>query len=181
VAAAIARKHADAAGRDVSEFWSMLLWWPGYALNRMAATPLVSVAGDRADTDARFEREFAHQVLAVVLGTDVVLPKHLPAALAAGVRLEAIEALRSGRDASLTADERLLAAFVGQVVDGTVDDVTWGGVEQRLGTRATVEYMVFVTILWTTIRQLNALGFAEPVAGEIERILGELKVRPSVR
>ena len=47
------------------------------------------------------------------------------AAVASGVRLEAVEALRYGHEEDLNDDERLLVGYIRQVVTGTVDDETF--------------------------------------------------------
>ena len=91
------------------------------------------------------------------------------------MRLEAIEALRAGRDDELTQHERLLATFIREIVDGRVTDETWNAVEADIGERATLEYLVLVTMLWLTFRQMNALGIAEPSDADVDRMLDDFK------
>jgi hypothetical protein len=156
-------------------FWGTLLHWPAYAANRADLSSLVRTAGEREGTYSHSDREFVDQVLAVHLGTNVVQRLHLPDALAAGVRLEAIEALFAGRDSDLTEDERLLATYIRQVVDGTVDDVTWARMVHRLGARGAVEYTIFITVLLSTMRQYQAFGCEDPPQAEIDGLLQDYK------
>jgi hypothetical protein len=44
-----------------------------------------------------------------------------------------------------------------------------------MGVRATVEYMIFITVVLATIRQMNAFGLPAPTADETDRLLAELK------
>ena len=61
---------------------------------------------------------------------------HVPDAVAAGVRLEAIEAIRYGHEEDLTEDEQLLARYIRQLVSGTVDDETFAAMSARMGAAA---------------------------------------------
>jgi hypothetical protein len=174
---AIAKKRAGAPGdgSGATVYWGPLSWWPAYALTRLEQSSQIRTAGDRDNSYTHIDREWADQVLAVVLRTNVVQNAHLPDALAVGVRLEAIEALRAGRDDELTPHERLLATFIREIVNGTVTDETWNAVEADIGERATLEYLVLVTMLWLTFRQMNALGIGEPTDADIGRMLDEFK------
>jgi hypothetical protein len=175
---AIAKKEAgakDVRGADPRAYWGRLAWWPANALNRLEASSLIRTAGDRTDSYSHVDREWADQVLAVELRTNVVQYGHLPDALATGVRLEAIEALRSGRDEDLTETELLLTVFIRQIIGGTVTDETWTRMEEYIGARGAVEYMCFVTTLWLTFRQFNALGLPDPDDAEIDRMIDDFK------
>jgi hypothetical protein len=107
--------------------------------------------------------------------SNAVAGLHLPDALAAGVRLEAIEALRAGRAEDLTEEEGALAQFVRAVADGTVKDSIWGSVESRLGTRGTVQLAIFVTVVQATIRQIQAFGCPDPTDSQFEAMLEEFR------
>jgi hypothetical protein len=152
-----------------------LFYWPEYAELRVELSRLLLTIPEREGSYSHADREWVDIVLATHMSTNVVLRTHLPDALGAGVRLEAIEAVRGGRDEVLTDDERLLAVFCRQVVDGTVDDETYQTVETYMGTRATVEYAVFITCLWTTMRQMNALGQEEPSDAGIDALIADFK------
>jgi hypothetical protein len=114
-------------------------------------------------------------VMCAYLGTNVVMPLHLPDGLGAGLRLEAVEAVRAGRDDDLTDDERLQATYIRRVIDGTVDDELYAAVEQRFGERGAVEYTIFITILHTTIRQMQAFGQPAPTDAEIAETIDDFR------
>jgi hypothetical protein len=154
--------NADGDVDKVGDWVGALLWWPAYARNRVEQSSLVRTAGERDNTYSHADREFVDMVLAPYLRTTVVDGTHIGDAVATGIRPEAILALREGREEDLTDDERFLAEFIRQVVDGDLTDENWDRMEQRLGTRGAVEYTIFVTVLWATMRQMNAFGCPEP-------------------
>jgi hypothetical protein len=168
-------------GRNEGKFGSLppyhaaLLWSPpfGAALNRLGS--LVRSAGERPGTYSHADREFVDQVLSAQWRTGVVMGVHLPDALAVGVRLEAIEALRAGRDEELTEDELLLATYIRQVVTGTVDDATFDRMEARLGRRGVVEYTIFIAFLQLTIRLFQAFGMPDLADDEIDALVREFR------
>jgi hypothetical protein len=136
---------------------------------------LVRAAGDREGTYSHRDRELVDQVLSPHLGTNVVLKTHIPDGLAVGIPLESIEALRRGRDEELGADDRLLARYVRQVIDGTVDDETWEAMERRLGRRGLVEYTIFIALLQLIMRLYQAFGLVDPPDEENDRLLEEFR------
>jgi len=168
---------ADPTTSDVKPdgYFGALLNSPLFAGNRQDISSMVRTAGERDNTYSHQDREFVDQVLAVHIGTNVVQRRHVPDAVACGVRIEAIDALRAGRDEDLTDDEQLLAEFIRQVVDGTVDDQHWDAIEARMGTRGAVEYTAFITILWLTMRQYQAFGLYDPPDSEVDEILDGLR------
>lgn len=135
----------------------------------------VRTAGSREGTYSHADREFVDQVLSADWKTNVVQGVHVADALGVGVRLEAIEALRYHHEEDLNDDERLLAKWIRQVVNGQVDDETFAAMEQRLGTRGLVEYTGFVLWLQWTMRMMQALGTENPSDEEIDRIIDELR------
>src|ERR1700733_3578282 len=136
----------------------------------------VRTAGNRQGTYSHADREFVDQVLSADWKTNVVQGVHIADAIGVGVRLEAIEALRYHHEEDLNDDERLLARYIRQVVDGDVDDETYGAIEQRLGTRGLVEYTGFILWLQWIIRMMQALGTHNPTDEEIDGIVEELRV-----
>jgi hypothetical protein len=172
-----AEEHADyddvASRRLKSVLFEVLLWWPAYAANRKALSTLVRSAGERGNTYTHVDRELVDQVLMPHMKTNHVARVHIPDALASGVRLEAIEALRKGRDEDLTDDERVIVEFTRQVVDGTVTDESWNAIEKRMGTRGAVEFTIFITILMATLRQYQAFGLTDVSDEEVDAILRE--------
>jgi hypothetical protein len=124
--------------------------------------------------------EFVDQVLSAEFTSTVVQEFHLPDAIAAGVRIEAIEALRAGNDDALTPDELLLASYIRQVVRGEVKDETWKTMLERLGQRGLVEYTVFITFLQLIMRLMQALQTAAPSEAQIEEQIAQLKADRSL-
>jgi hypothetical protein len=143
------------------------------ALNHLGR--LARTAGEREGTYSHADREFVDQVLSADWHTNVVLNLHIPDAVAVGVRLPAIEALRSGQEEQLTEDEQLLAGYIRAVVNGTVTDESYAAIENRLGTRGAVEYTIFIGFLNMTIRLFQAFGMPDPSDQEIASLVAELR------
>lgn len=157
------------------EYYGALLNSPPMAANLANLGTLVRTAGERPGTYSHADREFVDQVLSALFDTTVVQEYHLPDALAAGVRIEAIEALRRGDDTTLTDDERLLARYIREVVSGTVSDDDWNAMLARLGTRGLVEYTVFICFLQLIIRLMQALQTSAPSQAAIDELIARLK------
>jgi hypothetical protein len=135
----------------------------------------VRTAGNREDSYSHADREFVDQVLSADLKTNVVQGIHVADAFREGVRIEAIEALRCGREEDLTKDEALLATYIRQVVSGTVDDPTFAAIESRLGSRGLVEYTGFILWLHWIMRMMQALNTATISDEDVDAIIAELK------
>jgi alkylhydroperoxidase family enzyme len=159
----------------LSPYFGALLNAPTFAAALGRLGTLVRTAGDRDDTYSHVDRELVDQVLAPYFGSNVVMRTHVPDALSTGVRLEAIEALRAGRDEDLTDDERLLATYVRQVVDGRVEDATFDAVERRLGKRGAVEYTIFIAFLQLIMRLYQAFGLENPSDEEIDELVRKFR------
>jgi hypothetical protein len=127
--------------------------------------------GNAPGSYSHADREFVDQVLSAHWSTDVVQFQHIVDAARAGVRVDAIEALMARRDDLLTDDERLLAAYIRQVVDGAVEPETYGRMNARLGLQGLVEYTGFILWLGWTIRMMQALDTGAPSADEIRHDL----------
>jgi hypothetical protein len=104
-----------------------------------------------------------------------VFPLHIDDAISVGVRLEAIEAVRSGHEENLTEDEALLTRYIRQVLSGTVDDATWEKMFDRLGQKGIVEYTTFILLFNLILRSFQAFGVTAPSDEEIARHIQELK------
>jgi hypothetical protein len=136
---------------------------------------IVRARGDRGDTYSHADREFVDQVLSADMGTNIVQAMHLPDALAVGVRLEAVEALRAGREEDLTEDEAQLADFIRRVVSGRVDEDGWNAMEARMGERGVLEYTIFILFLQLTMRLMQAVGMPDPPQPEIDALVAEFR------
>jgi hypothetical protein len=145
----------------------------GYLIASLGRT--TREVGDREGSFSHAQREWVDQVLSVEFGTNVVLGVHIPDALVRGVRLDAIRALRGGREDELTDDERLLAVYIRQVVRGEVTDESFAAIEAHFGgTRGAVEYTIFIMFLVLTMRLISALtGRAGASNDEVAAILEE--------
>ena len=161
---------------EIGEYFGALLNSPTMCQIASQFGTFVRTAGNREGTYSHADREFVDQVLSADWKTNVVQGVHIADALGVGVRLEAIEALRFHHEEDLNDDERLLARYIRQVVDGDVDDATYGAIEQRLGTRGLVEYTGFILWLQWIIRMMQALGTHNPTDEEIDGIVEELRV-----
>ena len=137
---------------------------------------VVRASGDRGDSYSHADREWVDQVLALELNTELVQPSHLPDAISAGVRIEAIEALRAGRHSDLRPEEAQLVDFVTKTVRGEMDAPTWNALEARMGERGVVEYAVFTLYLQLTMRLIQCLSPTNPPThAEIDAMLADFK------
>jgi hypothetical protein len=130
------------------------------------------VSAELRGTFSDAEREWVDVVLAHELAWDAVLYGHMPDAVAAGVRPEAILAIRQGRDEDLTPEELQLATYVRRVLSGTVDAESYRALEARFGVRGAVEYTVLICRLIMTERLMRAFGL-----GGSERLTSEIDDR----
>jgi len=154
----------------IGGYYGALLNSPTWCFHIASLGRLVRLAGDRPDTYSHADREWVDQVLCKDWGTNVVMGGHLEDALARGVRLEAIRALREGREQDLTDDERQLTEYIRQVSQGRVTDESFAAMKERLGERGVVEYTAFITFLVLTMRLIQALtGATGPADAEIDQ------------
>jgi hypothetical protein len=160
---------------SAGEYYGALLNSPPMCATLVQLGTLVRTAGERPDTYSHADREFVDQVLSAEFDTTVVQAFHLPDAIAAGVRMEAVEALRRGDDDALTDDEQLLASYIRAVVRGQVDDAIWERMLARLGRRGLIEYTVFITFLQLIIRLMQALDVTAPAQSEIDDMIARIK------
>jgi hypothetical protein len=165
---------------SAGEYYGALLNSPPMCATLAQLGTLVRTAGERSNTYSHADREFVDQVLSAEFKTTVVQEFHLPDAIAAGVRIEAIEALRAGNDDALTPDEQLLARYIRQVVHGEVHDADWAKMLDRLGTRGLVEYTVFITFLQLIIRLMQALQTTAPTEAAMDALIARLKADQSL-
>jgi hypothetical protein len=155
-------------------YHAALLNSPPFAAALNAVGLVVRAAGKRPDSYSHAERELVDQVLSADFGTNVLQRIHVPDAVAAGVRVEAIRALRADDESGLSEDERQLAAYVRAVVSGSVADEQYEAIEARLGARGAVEYTIFIAFLQMTIRLWQAFGMDDPSDAEIDATVAEL-------
>lgn len=160
---------------DAGPYFGSLLNSPPLARVMTQFGTLVRRAGERPNTYSHADREFVDQVMSADWRTGVVQQTHIPDGLSAGVRLEAIEALRAGEEDQLTEDEQFLARYIRAVCTGGVTDELYAQMEERLGRRGTVEYTIFIAFLQMTIRLHQAFGAPELTDDEVEQMLAEFR------
>jgi hypothetical protein len=165
---------------SAGEYYGALLNSPPMCATLAQLGTLVRGAGERSNTYSHADREFVDQVLSAELKNTTVQEFHLPDAIAAGVRIEAIEALRAGDEDALTDDERLLSRYIRSVVRGEVTDEDWNIMLERLGTRGLVEYTVFITFLQLIMRLMQALQTSAPTEAEVDQQIAALKADQSL-
>lgn len=142
------------------------------ALNRLGAVARTgSLRGSYSDA----ERELADVVLSVDFRYNGVLPLHLPDMFAVGVRPDAIDAIRSGREAELAPDERELVQYVRAVANGDVTDELFDAMVNRWGLSGAVDYTAFVCFLVCTMRMWSAMGVRSPSNAEIDELIAGLR------
>jgi hypothetical protein len=124
-------------------------------------------------TDA--ERELVDVVYGEDLGYRGHYTVHLPDCFAVGVRPEAIEALRTGREEELSDDERLIVDHSRRVAAGEVTDASWAGVRDHFGERGAIEFTIFCSFLVMTLRLWQALGVPDPTVEEIDALIAGLQ------
>jgi hypothetical protein len=160
---------------DAGPYFGALLNSPPLAATLARFGTLVRTAGERPGTYSHADREFVDQVFSADWRTGVIQRTHIPDGLAAGVRLEAIDALRAGREEDLTEDERHLAAYIRAVAGGKVTDEAYAAMVERLGRRGAVEYTIFIAFLQLTMRLHQAFGAPELSDDEVEAMLAEFR------
>jgi AhpD family alkylhydroperoxidase len=137
----------------------------GVAFRELAARP-----GGYATADF----EWIDIVLAHDLGCTAVLCAHAPAAVAAGVRPEAIRAVHEDRDGDLADDERALAEAIRAVDRGTGDAGTIALLRERFGERGAVEYCALIGYIGLSARMTLAFGLPAPTGEQVDELLAGL-------
>lgn len=160
---------------NVGPYFSTLLHSPPFAANLSRMGELVRNAPNIGETYSHADRELVDQVLAYDWNYFGFLSSHTPDAIAAGIRIEAIDAIRDGRDSDLTTQERQIVDYVRQVVSGTVTDETFEAIVERFGKRGAVEFTIFVAYLALVVRLWQAFNIPSPPRDHIDDILRSIR------
>jgi hypothetical protein len=179
----ICERHASMSGRtyapgdpiEVGQHYGPLMITPEWAWHLHQLGGLFRKGGLQPGTYSHADREWVDQVVGWDAHANHVFPGHIDDALSAGVRIDAIIALREGREEDLTEDEQLLTRYIRQVLTGTVDDETWDRMFARLGHRGIVEYTTFILMFNMILRSFQAYKVPAPSDEEIEQHIRELK------
>jgi hypothetical protein len=132
--------------------------------------------GNHEGSYSHHDREFVDQIMMHDLQTNAFRRLHTNDALSAGVRVEAIDAIRAGREAEvLTDDEQLLARFIRGVMNRDLADADWDAMEVRLGKRGTIEYAIFVALLQLIITLYHAFGLAPDSDAQVQDVIDRFK------
>jgi len=171
---AIARRYPDAAPGDeraLDAYHGTLLNSPPFSRPLALGAETVRTASGYSAAD----RVLVNHVLSAELRTNCLLPHFITEGLSVGMRLEAMQALREGRDEDLTEDERSLANYIRASVVGQVSENLWDWLVARNGPRGAIEYTYFVNYLLMTIRNIQAFvgPSAEATDEEVDRVLAE--------
>jgi hypothetical protein len=167
-----ARRYYPDPERDAG-FFGRLLLAPRMAVHRVLLGGVVRTNPDRGVGYTHADREWIDQVVAVRLGSNAILRLHVPDAVAAGVRPEAIAAIRSGDEKDLTDDECRLTDFIDRVLTGEMTGEAWKALERRMGEAGVVEYANAIIYIGGGIRLHQALGMPEPSDAEIDALVAE--------
>jgi hypothetical protein len=159
----------------VGQHYGSLMINPEWAWHLHQLGGLARKAGSEPGTYSHADREWVDQVLGWDVRANHVFPLHIDDAISVGVRLEAIEALRSGHEENLTEDEALLTRYIRQVLAGTVDDETWDKILDRLGRKGIAEYTTFILLFNLILRSFQAFGVPAPSDEEIDRHIQALR------
>lgn len=155
----------EGRGRGVSAIWAGLLISPSCSEALWGAGGAVVKRYGQPNTWTPYLHEWIDLVLAVDSGIYVLQEQHTPNAVAAGVRIEAIEALCAGREEDLTPDESEIVEFIRQCAQGRMTDESWESMKRRIGSeRGIVEYVWFIMDLIIHFRLLqifDAPGMSE--------------------
>lgn len=106
-----------------------------------------------------------------------LLEEYLSLAVAAGIGVESIEALRDGRLDALADDDRSFVEFIRAVSGGTVNDAIWSAEAALVGgDRGVVEHIHLILFTWGYVRIPQALGSGGGLTEErLDELLAALR------
>jgi hypothetical protein len=163
-------------GKLPNTYFEVLANTPPLGWRLASAGRAMRQRGNYPGSYSHADREFVDQIMMQDLGTNAFRRNHTRDALAAGVRVEAIEAIRAGtEDEVLTDDEKLLARFIRGVLGRNLDDKTWFAMEDRLGERGTIEFAIFTAYLQLILTLYHAFGIETDADEEVADIIERFK------
>ncbi len=160
-AAAMPHPVPDWSSGEIQPYFRALLHSPLIADHISELGVVYRTRGELGNSYTHADREWVDMVVSQDLDCPFVQYVHLFDAAAVGVRVEAVKALRAGREHELTPEERQLTDYIRSVMAGKVTDEQYRGMEERMGTRGTIELTGFVGHLLMTIRVMQAVGGSE--------------------
>jgi hypothetical protein len=162
-------------GRMLTGYFGALLHSPEFARAISHWGTLIRGACQRGDSYSHADRELVDIILTVDSGYGVWLVIHAPSAVAAGVRLDAIEALREGRENDLTDDERQVVDYVRKVVSHSMTEEAFTAMVARIGQRGTVEFTAFIANLYASLLMHQSFGVPVPSEEEVQELFVGLR------
>lgn len=122
------------------------------------------------------DHEFIDLVLCFDSGHWGLLANHVPYAVASGIPVSTVRALRDRRESELSSDDQLVIAFIRGVRDGTVDDALWNDMVRRMGSeRGAVELAYFTLHLLMHVRLNQLFDEVQIRPDELEDLLDKLE------
>jgi hypothetical protein len=159
----------------VSE-WSAYAVSPLLGMHMSRGGPVVDHDEGRPGGISHIQHELIDETLALDSGYYFFLAGHTPGAMSAGVRIEALEALRDHRDDLLTRDEMQIVQFVRSVRDGGMTDDIWEGMKKSVGNEAAVvDYVCYILLLDMHTRLDRAFGCPEMSREDFSKMLNEYR------
>jgi hypothetical protein len=126
-------------------------------------------------------RAIDHQSIDMTIALDAgyysapLVNTHTPQALAAGIKMQTLEALRDHRDELIHADDRQRIEFVRAVRDGRVTDEMWEALKTEIGERGVVEFVHFVLFVEYYYKFGWAIGAKEVSYADFDKMLSDFK------
>tara|TARA_A100001037_G_scaffold304425_1_gene341173 strand:- start:622 stop:1320 length:699 start_codon:yes stop_codon:yes gene_type:complete len=138
----------------------------GEALGRLGSTAM-ELPG-KPGTLSAAEHEFIDAIIAFDSDYTWLMAGHAPLAIKAGVRIQALEALRDKQEDRLTEDEKELVEFTRAVRDGTVTSEIWKRLITKMGSeRGAIEYSFFVLLVLLNHLLAKAMGVPDMSPDEL--------------
>jgi hypothetical protein len=173
-AASMPHPVADWSSGEIQPYFRALLNSPLIADHISELGVVYRTRGELENSYRHADREWVDMVIAQDLDCPFVQYVHLFDAAAVGVRVEAVRALRAGRLEELTPAERQLTEYIRAVMAGTVTDEQYRGMEERMGTRGTLELTGFIGHLLMTIRIMQAVGGSDWPEAYVDELIDGL-------
>lgn len=116
-----------------------------------------------------YEHEWVDEVLAIDSGNFSLTDLHLPLAISAGIRPEAVAAVLHDELDKLTEDERHFVTFIRQTASGKMDDSEYAWMKDRLGSDyAVIDYIMLILILVIHTRLQSIFEYPGPSREDYE-------------
>jgi hypothetical protein len=170
-------KKDGTASSTAAAAFELLLHAPMHSLGlyQLGRAPWARLESGRRAWGA-YEHEWVDEVLALDSGNLSLADIHLPLAVGAGIRPEAIEAIRDNTLDTLTEEEANFVSFVRQAAAGKMDDDIYAWMKNRLGSDyAVIDYIMLILILVMHTRLHTIFDYHGPTQAEFDAKLAALK------